>query len=83
MAALVCFDALTVDELRPLVFMPATSTEACRLRGLASAEWFRRSGLPDRRGGRGRWPLLVWFTRQERIMSVAELAEALSRHEEG
>jgi hypothetical protein len=80
MAVLVRLDAFTEDELRRLVFGPAASDEACRLRGLACVEWFRRGGWSRRREGRGRWPLLVWFTQRERIMSVDELAESLARY---
>jgi hypothetical protein len=47
---------------------------------LHEPKWFRRHGLTSTTGVKGRCPLLVWFTRSERILSPAELAAALDNY---
>jgi hypothetical protein len=69
-------EKLTADEVRQLADLVATSQEGRRVRvrvnELVAAQQVERSG---------RWPLLMWFARQERIMSRAELGAALSRRQ--
>jgi hypothetical protein len=76
MAVLVDLESMGDDELLSLAGLPGESPAVCRLRRQASTTWLQR-GKPQQR--HGRWPLLVWFTKQERILSSAELADALSR----
>jgi hypothetical protein len=44
-------------------------------------KWWRRHGLKSTTGVKGRDPLLVWFTRSERILTPDELAALLAQHQ--
>lgn len=68
---------MTDAELDYLVLMPCTSLVAAHLSRLACAELF---DLQSPVHSYGRWDLLVWFTQQERIVSVDDLAELLARY---
>lgn len=69
-------EKLTADEVRQLACWAVTSAEGLRIRRRAGEVWVRQAGPVQR----GRWEPLVWFSRSERIMSTAELTEALQRH---
>jgi hypothetical protein len=78
-AVLVDLDSMGDAELLRLAALPAVTESACRLRREAATVWFQR-GRSVVDGWRwGRWPLLVWFAKQERIMSREELTAALTR----
>jgi hypothetical protein len=80
MAVLVDLDSMGDDELLSLAGLPGESPAVCRLRRQASTTWLQR-GKPQQR--HGRWPLLVWFTKRERIMTSDELNEALAHYRKG
>lgn len=70
-------EKLTNDEVYQLAHLDVTSIEGERIRSRAGVVCVEQRLGPT---PRGRWPLLMWFARQERIISESELAEALSRY---
>ena len=78
---LLTLESLSLDELEHLFAVHATSVEGVRLHERVACEVFLRK-YPWTKGQRGRWDLLTWFARQERIMSLDEMRAALDRVQE-
>jgi hypothetical protein len=75
---LVRLDRMTPAERAYLRALPATSNEARSL--LYRLDQVEATPPPlDFKPKTGRWPLLTWFTSQERILEREELAEILAR----
>jgi hypothetical protein len=75
MGLCVRLEKLTSDEVRQLAGLVATSQEGRRVRMRVGELAAAMDGSPRS----GRWPLLMWFARQERIMERVEVDAAIAR----